>query len=362
MGLSQQQVDMLSQLDKQRTFNAKLTYLTNLGLPKIGSGSGRIVFDFGGGLALKLAKNAKGVAQNEVEESHGQDYYLKNLVAEVTNASDDGTWIVAELARKVTPNQFKALTGVDIKILDRYLRWYADKFIKSTKYPTSIDPSLEDLSEQNEFVNEMIDYILNYGVPVGDLGRISSYGVINRGEGDRIVLIDYGLSEEVYSTHYARRNENKEWASKMKMIFEDDYYHNDIPREDDTTKIFEMIRTEIHKSLKEEKHMGFMPDSKIVQVKKECTVGGLGNTSKACNQGDINNLVLTNVNEEEVGGRYVYNDGQLSYIKDSFDRLPQSERTREINKSLRDQALSKKSLTLKQHKLLFNLLRNGKMK
>jgi len=50
-------------------------------LPKIGSGSGRIVYDFGEGMVLKLAKNTKGVAQNNIESDIGRYGDIQDIVA-----------------------------------------------------------------------------------------------------------------------------------------------------------------------------------------------------------------------------------------------------------------------------------------
>lgn len=55
-------------------------------------------------------------------------------------------------------------------------------------------------------------------------------------------------------------------------------------------------------------------NSQSVQIKKECTIGGNGDgTSKACNQGDINNLVLKPINESKGISKY-------KEVKESIER------------------------------------------
>lgn len=49
--------------------------------------------------------------------------------------------------------------------------------------------------------------------------------------------------------------------------------------------------------LSEERKKEWIPGSKAVNVKKKCKLGGLGNTSAACNQGDISNLEFSSLNE-----------------------------------------------------------------
>ena len=60
--------------------------------------------------------------------------------------------------------------------------------------------------------------------------------------------------------------------------------------------IIEIIKSEI---INEERKKSYMPGSQSVEVKKKCKLGGLGNTSVACNQGDVNNLTFKSVKEEK---------------------------------------------------------------
>ncbi len=46
-----------------------------------------------------------------------------------------------------------------------------------------------------------------------------------------------------------------------------------------------------------ERIISAMKGSSTVDVKKKCRLAGLGNTSVACNQGDINNLEIKKINE-----------------------------------------------------------------
>jgi hypothetical protein len=49
----------------------------------------------------------------------------------------------------------------------------------------------------------MLNLIGSFDIPVGDLTRLSTYGVVNRGNDLSVVMIDYGLTEEVYSNYYS---------------------------------------------------------------------------------------------------------------------------------------------------------------
>ena len=40
---------------------------------------------------------------------------------------------------------------------------------------------------------------------IGDFGRISSYGEVNRNGKDKVVLTDYGLTEDIFKNFYQRK-------------------------------------------------------------------------------------------------------------------------------------------------------------
>jgi hypothetical protein len=56
---------------------------------------------------------------------------------------------------------------------------------------------------ENEFMQDMFDLIGTYGIPSGDLRRVSSYGIVKRNGEDTIVLVDYGLTSDVYQDYYS---------------------------------------------------------------------------------------------------------------------------------------------------------------
>jgi len=71
------------------------------------------------------------------------------------------------------------------------------------------DPWQEGIvnNDDNEydFVSRIFDLMGSYDNFVsGDLTKLSTYGVVKRDNVDSIVLIDYGLTDEVYNTHYKR--------------------------------------------------------------------------------------------------------------------------------------------------------------
>ncbi|MFW6219468.1 MAG: DUF5661 family protein [bacterium] len=195
------------------SFNKRIQY-ANEKLRKIGTGSGRIVYQIDDDKVLKLAKNKKGIAQNEVEYSLGNDYYFNDITAEVYDADEDNySWIEMKLAKKLTPNRFKHLVGIDFNTYKDLLKRYIQNIIKPNKY-YNLDPLTKDqleIIENNEFISNIIDVFSNYdNLEFGDFYRLSSYGEVD----NNVVLVDYGLNDEVYSSHYLKEEELSDIKTK----------------------------------------------------------------------------------------------------------------------------------------------------
>lgn len=184
---------------KLKSFNQRVKYCQD-NLQRISSGSSRIVYKVDDTKVLKLAKNPKGVAQNNAEIEFGGDYYLQGLIGKLFDNEENGLWVEMELARKVTPNIFKRVVGVTFEEYCDAMRYHYDTALKYSKFARK--PENMDAMWDNEFVSQMLDMMGNYEIPVGDLCKFSSYGLVNREGHDTIVLIDYGLTGEVYDSYY----------------------------------------------------------------------------------------------------------------------------------------------------------------
>lgn len=187
-----------------KSFNERINYC-NQHLQKIGAGSSRIVFKVDNDMVLKLAKNNKGVAQNESEfDIFKTAYYSGGLAAEVFEVDDRYLWIEMELAQKCKPSMFKQIVGVDFDTFGRYVMNY-DFEMKGKRTPYRIEPNDEDIIANSDFCMDIINLMLETNLAAGDLIRISSYGVVNRDGENQIVLIDYGATDDIISTYYSRK-------------------------------------------------------------------------------------------------------------------------------------------------------------
>ena len=184
------------------SFSARVKYCQEH-LQKISSGSSRIVYKIDDEKVLKLAKNKKGLAQNEVEAEYSQYHDIKDIVARVFDVHPDNLWIEMELARKLTKSNFKQITGFNWDDYTNAIHNYGvDHTGRGHKYSDIPKELMEEMWE-DEFTYGILSFIGSYGVPTGDLERTSSYGVVKRDGQDSIVMIDYGLTSDVYSSYYS---------------------------------------------------------------------------------------------------------------------------------------------------------------
>jgi mRNA-degrading endonuclease RelE of RelBE toxin-antitoxin system len=174
-------------------------------LQRLSSGSSRIVYKIDDEKVLKLAKNDKGVAQNEVEIEYGQYNDIKDIVAKIFDYDEQNNlWVEMELARKVKISDFKNIVGYNFEDIKKAIHNVGvDSGILRRIGKYEMNQELVDDMWENEFTQELFSFIGNYQIPVGDLQRLSSYGVVKRDGQDTIVLIDYGLTHDVYSSYYS---------------------------------------------------------------------------------------------------------------------------------------------------------------
>lgn len=139
-------------------------------LKHIGTGSGRLVYDLGNGYVIKAAKNDKGIAQNQAE------YFIftndtTDLFAKITHVSEDFNYIIMEKVEK--PKTFSHI-------------------LKHFNVRNN-----SELYKIKDFQLILSKHHLN----IADIRRLSSWGFVN----GRPVIIDYGLTKEVFKKYYLKR-------------------------------------------------------------------------------------------------------------------------------------------------------------
>lgn len=66
------------------------------------------------------------------------------------------------------------------------------------------DRELYKQISETDFVSDLVELIVSHDLGIGDIQRISSWGVVTRNGSDHLVLIDYGLDMDLFNRLYKR--------------------------------------------------------------------------------------------------------------------------------------------------------------
>lgn len=201
-------------LDNLRYFNERVDYCKKH-LKYLGRGTSRMAFLMPNGHVLKLAFNAKGIAQNEAECG---DWYKNSLrcFPDVYDAADDHTWCEVESARKCTKSDFPRIMGITFEELcDLLVKLTRDRgtgrefpyrhLNTSDERLAEIEQNMWDNGDDNPTLTDLNDYIGNYGANeflVNDFFALRNWGIVDRDGGEQLVVTDSGLTEDVWKGHY----------------------------------------------------------------------------------------------------------------------------------------------------------------
>lgn len=198
----------INQLKDQPSFAAKVRYLRSHGLDKLGAGSSRAAFIADNDTVIKVAKNKKGLAQNRVEAELSANVSNDAPIAKVKDSDTDNIWIESERARKAKPTDFKSLIGYPMQNFMKAVRELVDEQRGTRRdwqeYFYLKDRELYEEMRWTKAIYELADIIADHDLSMGDIDRISSWGVVNRNGSQHLVLVDYGLDDQVWQQHYKR--------------------------------------------------------------------------------------------------------------------------------------------------------------
>ena len=210
-------------LAANQTFKDRLQYALERA-KKIGTGSSRVAFMIeysGRPTVLKVAKNRKGVAQNEAEVGILTDGYLGRLdivipLIDYDRKNPSPLWIQTELAKKVNAKRLAELlhctdfwefldcvySMINPKSRSRAI-WGQNGPTEIKVEPTELEKTKQRLlakgkSEQEvekfvEYVDDTVNLLYNSEVIFGDLRQPANWGEYN----GRPVIIDLGFTEIV---------------------------------------------------------------------------------------------------------------------------------------------------------------------
>jgi hypothetical protein len=181
---------ILKNIETLETYNARKKYAEQ-NLEHLSSGSSRIVYLTPEKTVVKLASNDKGIAQNKVEANPKMTSKCLN---EILGHAKNYSWIETHFLEKITEKEFKEMTGTNFKDFGDAISYGLKKVSdESAKKPNDFDKvSKSDIYKEVKRIGE------EFHLLPGDLSRISSWGR----KDDRPILIDSGLSREVFDEFY----------------------------------------------------------------------------------------------------------------------------------------------------------------
>ena|ERR1035437_2792412 len=182
---------ILKNLEGLETYNARKKYAEK-NFKHLSSGSSRIVYLTGDDTVVKLAKNDRGIAQNEVESNPKmKSKYLNSIISFAKNNS----WLETHFLDKITEKEFKEMTGLEFEDFDNAIS-YGLRDVSENSGKEKPD-NFEKVSKSDIF-KEVKSFSEKFNLMPGDIGRISSWGT----KDGKPILIDSGLSSDVYEEFY----------------------------------------------------------------------------------------------------------------------------------------------------------------
>lgn len=130
---------------------------------------------------LKVALNAKGLAQNSVEHALAN---MSPLFADIFDHHPENFWITMELAKPITIKELLDYFG----LRDPDELYYA--LIRIRKHPN------------NPRITEIIDLADKLNLEAVDFEEYDNWGKVMRNGNETLVIVDFGLSTDVYNQYY----------------------------------------------------------------------------------------------------------------------------------------------------------------
>ncbi len=196
------------------SFRQRINYcIQYLGKP-IGNGSSRTVFRLDDRWVLKVAKNNKGLAQNEYEG--GYDTYRDSfgIFPEKNRELSDMenyTYIITEYAKPLRVQDVKTSLGISWHDFQKFINtsgyhrdydgrrggYWGERF-NNDDYNALLDYDDERTGQLSKFQN----YIYNTNVCYQDIMRKANLGTITRDGQLCIVILDDGITDDIYNQYY----------------------------------------------------------------------------------------------------------------------------------------------------------------
>lgn len=195
------------------TFKSRLAYALERA-KKLGTGSSRVATTIeyqGRPTVLKIAKNAKGLAQNSVEADILSDGYASQLgilipIIDYDEQNREPSWIHTEMATKASDKKLASLMGTDSLNELVILALAISGKARRTTYQGMVDgmrqkgKTDEQIEKATEYANVLADLTNSFDIELGDLNRAANWGLYQ----GKPVIVDAGANSNVLSQYYSK--------------------------------------------------------------------------------------------------------------------------------------------------------------
>ncbi len=291
----------------------QITNKLNLNQPKyISSGRFGVAYDINNNLVLKITKDRSEVNENIKLIGKQLKYIAKPYrVFQINSKNNDipETYAIIleklqtspEIERLYNRLDFAFGSILDVRlseVIEEYLGFEDNEKINKNK----VDAYLKKNPQDAEFFAGLLriaEEAHNLGIKSLDFYNWENLGYKKN---CALAFFDVGFGGEISQPQGAETIEvSEEFGGSSLYSTANSISSDDFPtyEQNDTSPLTDNnIPTSIDELT--ERIMSSMKGSSTVDVKKKCKLGGLGNTSAACNQGNINNFNIKSLNESNI--------------------------------------------------------------
>lgn len=200
----------MNTLNSIDTISGRMRYVDKY-FKKMSTGSSRMVYGFNKDVVLKLAWNRKGLAQNKFESSLYLNKNYRFILASVYKAHPKGYYNLQQKAKPLNKQVFKSIFGIPFYLYANYFNYLDIKKNGDAGYTEDELDYINNLMTSdgikkvagNWFFKKVYEFAKLTDLLLGDLADQESYGIVTGSDGkNKIVLVDYGISNKVYQDVY----------------------------------------------------------------------------------------------------------------------------------------------------------------
>lgn len=201
---SQNKKFKFEEFKKLNSINDVFNYAKNR-LEYVAHGSSRCVFVMTGNKVLKVALNTAGIAQNEQEIEVFTNPKTKAITTKIFDSDSNFLWIVCETV-KPFEDDVEIEHFLDLGVIHDWQVTFEEFIDASVRgnliFLDSVERvrhrDTEDLKRLAHAVHDLVK-TSNMGLATGDLKKPDSWG---RASDGRVVLLDFGFTEDIASQFY----------------------------------------------------------------------------------------------------------------------------------------------------------------